>query len=172
VRPVRCGRESVVDLVLARLLQPGQSRAHRLDGLVAVPRPFPQLADHANRVQGAEGAGGVAGESLVGHVGIVLELPRRLHHVDAGRALALGQLGTPGGGGASSRRVEGGAGRSRSPGSSTARVPCRKAPSANTSNGTGSVMVSSLTAGPPARPASILAHAPEGRKSMEKAPAR
>src|SRR5699024_4042466 len=46
---------------------------------------------------------------------------------------------------ASSRKFEGCDGVSRSPGCSTARVPCRYTPSSYTSNGTGSVMVASLT---------------------------
>ena len=67
--------------------------------------PFRDLADDSERRAGAVGFGGIAGESLVGEVGIVLERAGRLDDVDAlaGVLLSFGpfrQLAPP------DRRVE------------------------------------------------------------------
>src|SRR5687768_12546582 len=59
--------------------------------------PFADLADDSQRLAGAVGAGRVAGEFLVGEVGIVLERPGRLNDVDPLAPFSLGQLAAPDG---------------------------------------------------------------------------
>src|SRR6476659_3600255 len=62
--------------------------------------PILDLADDLQRIAGPVGGGDVAGEFLVGEVGIVLERAGRLYDIDAPAATALRQLRAPG------RRVE------------------------------------------------------------------
>jgi hypothetical protein len=60
--------------------------------------PILGLAGDPQRMERAVGGGDVAGEFLVGEVGIVLERAGRLDDVDASTAFAFGRLGAPGGG--------------------------------------------------------------------------
>ena len=65
------------------------------------PSQLVHLADDAQRMAGAVGLRGVAGEPLVGHVRVVLEGTQGLHDVDVSPLLAPGQrsrqLRSPGG---------------------------------------------------------------------------
>src|SRR4051812_27351889 len=54
--------------------------------------PPVHLADHAQWVAGAVGLRGVTGESLVGHVRVVLEWTQRFHDIDVSPLAATGQL--------------------------------------------------------------------------------
>ena len=57
--------------------------------------PFGDLADDPERVAGTVGTGRVAGEALVGEVGVVLEGAGRLDDVDPLAPLPLRQLAAP-----------------------------------------------------------------------------
>src|SRR4051795_12521064 len=83
----------VLDDVQARLAQLGQVVEHPLQGLRVVPLPVVHLADDAQRTARAVGLRGVARESLVGHVRVVLEGTQRLHDVDVPPLLAPGERG-------------------------------------------------------------------------------
>ena len=87
---------SVNDVRCAFGIEPGQPILHRLQLLGRVADPMLDLAHHAQRIAGAVGRGNVAREFLVGEIGVVLELTRRLDDVDAPRPLAFRQLRAPG----------------------------------------------------------------------------
>ena len=70
----------------------------RLEDLGRVALPADDLGDDSQRLAGAVGPGDVAGELLVGEVGVVLERTGRLDEVDAPAVRAEGQLGAPDGG--------------------------------------------------------------------------
>src|SRR5690606_40351768 len=57
--------------------QRGDVRAHLLQARGRMPDPAVYLADHAQRVRRAVGAGGIARVALVGEVGVVLDRPGR-----------------------------------------------------------------------------------------------
>ena len=97
----------VDDLHVAFGLHPGEEVLHLREALGRVGLPFGDLADDPQRRAGAVGGGRVAGEFLVGEVGIVDEFAGRLDDVDPLASFALGQLAAP------DRRVERAA-RSRS----------------------------------------------------------
>lgn len=82
----------VVDCFDALLAQLLDTVAHLLElfGRVACPRG--DLADDAQRIAGAVGAGRIAGEFPIGEVGVVLELAVGRDDVDALARLALSRL--------------------------------------------------------------------------------
>jgi hypothetical protein len=84
----------VLEYILAAQL--GQPVTHRPDLLGGVPEPVVELADDPDRLARAERPGGVAGQLLVGDVGIVLDLAERLDDVDPRSAVARCHLGAPG----------------------------------------------------------------------------
>src|SRR4051794_37448302 len=73
----------VLDDVQPLLPQQRQVIQHPLQNLRVVTLPAVHLADDAKRMAGAVGLRGVAGESLVGHVRVVLEGTLGLHDIDA-----------------------------------------------------------------------------------------
>ena len=66
---------------------------HPLEHLGGVALPVVDLADDAQRVAGAVGPRGVAGESLVGDVGVVLERAQGFDDVDVATLVAAGERG-------------------------------------------------------------------------------
>ena len=93
-------RGLVDDLHIAFGFHPREGVLHLLEAFGRMGLPFRDLAHDPERRAGAVGSGGIAGESLVREVGIVLERAGRFDDVDALWSIALGQLAAP------DRRVE------------------------------------------------------------------
>src|SRR5262245_22298056 len=79
---------------------------HHLELLGSVSRPIDDLANDAQRVDGAVRLRGVAGEFLVGQVGIVLERAGWLDDINAPTPVAHGELRAPDGRIQGSRQVD------------------------------------------------------------------
>ncbi|AKM06259.1 hypothetical protein AM2010_170 [Pelagerythrobacter marensis] len=94
-----CGVEavggSVDDFGPALGFHPRKRRLHLRQPLGRMGFPRLDLADDLERLARAVRLGRVAGEALVGEVGVVLERAGRLDDIDALPALALGQFTPP-----------------------------------------------------------------------------
>ena len=77
------GRRSVVDGCSSLTLHLGQVVPHGLEHLGGMAVPVLDLADDPQRLAGPIRLGGVAGEALVGQVGVVLEGAGGFNDVDS-----------------------------------------------------------------------------------------